>query len=137
MIPCIFCQPELLQPDIFFEDEFLYALLSKDPVSHGHSVITTKHHYTTLEDIPSKEVLHLFSTLPKIAKKILYATDTRDYNVIINAGTAAGQRIPHLHIHIIPRNKGDGIRLHKPTPSKLILKEKTSLLKRLRLAYRK
>jgi diadenosine tetraphosphate (Ap4A) HIT family hydrolase len=103
--PCPFCT---LDPHrIVAEDELAVAYRDGFPVSLGHSVIIPRRHFATLFEATEAEHLALFKMLAQ-AKGILDRLHQPDgYNIGINHGQAGGQSVPHLHIHLIPRYRGD------------------------------
>ena len=77
------------------------------PVSEGHTLIIPKRHIGSYFELTSPEMAAIHDLL-RMAKRdldALYHPD--DYNIVINDGPAAGQTVPHVHIHLIPRYKGD------------------------------
>ena len=107
---CIFC--DILdgkrEAHIVYEDEDHIAFLDKYPIDDGHTLVIPKKHYERITDMDSKDVGHIFSLIPKIAKAVLSGADADAFSLAQNNGKAAKQIIPHVHIHIIPRynNKG-------------------------------
>jgi len=103
--PCPFC---VLDPArILAEDELTVVYKDGFPVSLGHTVIIPRRHFATLFEATEHEQLALFAALAK-AKSILDHFHQPDgYNIGINHGQAGGQSVPHLHIHLIPRYRGD------------------------------
>lgn len=103
--PCPFC---VLDPArILAEDEFTVVYKDGFPVSPGHTVIIPKRHFPTLFEATREERIALLDALEK-GKAILDERHRPDgYNIGINQGAAGGQSVPHLHIHLIPRYKGD------------------------------
>ena len=104
-IECPFCN--IPKEDIFLENEYAVAIFDKFPVSKGHVLIVTKRHAKTFFDLEYIEKLAVFKLLERVEKKldVLYLPD--GYNVGFNVGTAAGQTVPHFHLHVIPRYNGD------------------------------
>ena len=92
-----------------YEDELFIAFLSPKPVSDGHIVIIPKKHHTILEQIPDFEIDKLFMLANKLSIAVFDSLRVGGTNLIINNGLAAGQEIPHVALHIIPRNQGDNI----------------------------
>jgi diadenosine tetraphosphate (Ap4A) HIT family hydrolase len=88
-----------------------YAILVCDgyPVSDGHCLVISKRHVGSFFEITSSEREAMFELLDKakVISDALYHPDS--YNLGINDGPAAGQTVPHVHIHIIPRYIGDAI----------------------------
>ncbi len=102
---CIFCRlAEATHP---IENESFYGLFDKFPVTQGHLLIIPKRHAETLFELTDSERTALL-TLVEQGRELLQETYAPDgFNFGVNEGTAAGQTIPHLHFHIIPRYQGD------------------------------
>ena len=91
------------------QNELAFAVFDNFPVSPGHALIITRRLVPTWFDASPAEqasVLQLINTVQQLLHKTLQPTP-HGYNVGFNCGTAAGQTIPHLHVHIIPRYTGD------------------------------
>ena len=100
---CIFCNPT----DIVINGEYAYSRLDGFPVSEGHCLIIPKRHVGSIDELDDMELKDLYSVLHQ-TKILLIETHLPDgFNIGINEGEAAGQTVPHLHIHLIPRYKGD------------------------------
>ena len=105
MSNCPFCY---LPPERIIDSNEL-ALVIRDgfPVSKGHTLIIPKRHVGSWFDTSADERIALFILLDQ-AKLILdHEFKPDSFNIGINDGVAAGQTVPHLHIHLIPRYKGD------------------------------
>jgi diadenosine tetraphosphate (Ap4A) HIT family hydrolase len=102
---CIFCkQPET---EVICENELARAFFDKFPVSEGHVLITPKRHAVTFFDATKEELAAIMELTFKV-KEILDERYKPDgYNIGVNVNYAAGQTIFHLHVHVIPRHKGD------------------------------
>lgn len=102
---CIFCDTEKL--DILVENELAFAIFDKFPVNKGHMLIIPKRHYKNFFEASKEEILAIHDLLHK-SKEILTKQYNPDgYNIGININEEGGQTIFHLHIHLIPRYKGD------------------------------
>lgn len=101
---CLFCY---IDRPAEFENELAYAVLDNFPVSKGHMLIIPRRHFASLFDAREDEFLALFNLLKqcKVFLDKKYAPD--GYNTGINDGESAGQSVFHLHIHLIPRYRGD------------------------------
>ena len=103
---CIFCNKSKL--NIVFEDETFYVIRDAYPVTKDHTLIILNNHEKTYFDLEDKDIVQL-NNIIKIQKQILMGEDNSitGFNIGINQGESAGQTVMHLHIHLIPRRKGD------------------------------
>ncbi len=103
--PCPFC---VLEPHrIVAEDELTVAYRDGFPVSLGHTVIIPRRHVATLFEATATEQTALLHMLARAKEKLDALHRPDGYNIGINHGQAGGQSVPHLHIHLIPRYRGD------------------------------
>jgi histidine triad (HIT) family protein len=106
---CIFCS--IISGDLpcieVFQDKDFIAIMDKYPISRGHTLVLPKKHYVTLLQMPSTEVGRLYSLASVIAKAVVSATGADGFNMGQNNGTSANQIVPHVHVHLVPRFKGD------------------------------
>lgn len=86
-----------------YEDDVVYAFLDANPLSPGHTLVIPKVRTERLTDLPPETAAAIGCVLPKIARAIVTATGASDFNVLVNNGSSAGQVIPHVHFHIIPK----------------------------------
>lgn len=103
---CQFCEiiHDGSEATVLLEEEDFLCILDKYPVSEGHSLVLPKWHIQRFEQLDD---LRIFDFLEKAHEEILARYEPDATNIGINNGTAAGQTIPHLHWHIIPRFQGD------------------------------
>jgi diadenosine tetraphosphate (Ap4A) HIT family hydrolase len=101
---CPFCSKEVEKIN---ENEYAYALYDKYPVNKGHMLIITKRHIQDYFDTNSNEKHAIQALLDECKTMLDEAFSPDGYNIGINCGEAAGQTIFHLHVHLIPRYKGD------------------------------
>ncbi len=103
LLECPFCQPE----EVILENRLAWARYDPFPVNPGHMLVITRRHVSDFFH-STKEERTAINSLLEEAKLLLDKKYNPDgYNIGINCGTAAGQTIMHLHIHLIPRYKGD------------------------------
>lgn len=103
--PCPFCHRDPAR--VLEEDDLTVVYKDGFPVSPGHTVIIPKRHFATLFEATEDEQVALLRALGR-AKAILDERHQPDgYNIGVNHGAAGGQTVPHLHIHLIPRYRGD------------------------------
>jgi diadenosine tetraphosphate (Ap4A) HIT family hydrolase len=102
---CNFC--ELTEKEKVLSTEYFFAILDRAPVTKGHALIILKDHKETPFLLTEAEWREVPIALEKIKEYIEKSCNPDGYNIGINSGKAAGQTVPHLHIHVIPRYKGD------------------------------
>ena len=102
---CPFCNPSL--EEIVLANDLCYARYDKFPVNPGHLLLIPFRHIPTLFEATDEEQAALLA-LVREAKRLLDNRFHPDgYNIGVNVGTAAGQSVMHLHVHVIPRYAGD------------------------------
>jgi histidine triad (HIT) family protein len=108
---CVFCQAVKGQAKVerVYEDDKVLAILHPRPAAKGHILVFPKKHYNILEQIPDYEIGYLFKKINKISIAAFEGVKAQGTNIMIQNGVAAGQEIPHVCIHIIPRTENDGI----------------------------
>jgi histidine triad (HIT) family protein len=94
-----------------YEDDKCIAILDIFPNHKGHSLVIPKEQYETIMDCPQEILSHLMNIVKKISEKQMNVLSCHGINININNKKAAGQEIPHLHIHVIPRYQHDGYKL--------------------------
>ena len=110
MKECIFCKiagGEIPAATIY-EDEEFRVILDLGPASKGHALIIPKAHYANLYEMPDELAGKAMILAKKIITKMTEVLQCDGYNIVQNNGEAAGQTVPHFHLHLIPRYKGDG-----------------------------
>ena len=107
---CIFCKIALkkIQTNIIIENDKAMAFLDSFPLSKGHTLIIPKAHHSKIQDLDENSLQSLFNILWKITNPIEKAMGVNSSTIAIHNGKEAGQEIPHVHIHVIPRERGDG-----------------------------
>ena len=106
---CIFCRiarGEVPSHSVY-EDERTLAFLDINPSAPGHTLIIPKAHVTRVEDLSEEDAEALFRTLHRLVGGIQDAMEVPSSTIGINNGPESGQEVPHVHIHIIPRTRGD------------------------------
>lgn len=108
---CIFCKIIAGQVpcDNVYEDADVVAFLDIAPINPGHTLVVARQHYPDLVATPPDVAAALMRALQAIAPGLMAATGAPAFNVGINNGAAAGQLVPHVHFHLIPRPAGDGL----------------------------
>lgn len=112
---CIFCdiRDGKAPSHIIYEDERNLAFLDNKPVEDGHILLIPRVHKQYIGELSEEEAISLMKSLVKLVPLIQRSMDTTDSSIAINNGPKAGQIVPHLHIHIIPRPDNGGVRLFR------------------------
>jgi histidine triad (HIT) family protein len=102
---CIFCKiiRGEMQASIIFEDEHSVAFMDVFPIAKGHCLLVPRKHYENMFDVDLDIIAHLAKNLVDLTKRVQKGSEGV-LNIIAN-GEGAGQDVPHLHFHAIPRNK--------------------------------
>ena len=92
---------------IVYEDETTVAFLDANPLSPGHTLVIPKDEYERLDDVPDDIAADLYATIHRMVPAVEDAVDADATTVAFNNGEAAGQEVPHVHCHIVPRFEDD------------------------------
>ena len=110
---CIFCK--ILAGEIpstaVYEDDDFKAILDVSPAARGHVIILPKNHAANIYELPDDDASKIMVVAKKIATAIEKAYHCDGVNILQNNGEAAGQTVFHLHVHVIPRFKGDTVNI--------------------------
>lgn len=108
---CVFCKiiRKELPASIVYEDENVIAFLSNRPVNEGHTLVVPKKHYVDIHDLPEVDAANLFTVTKRIARCVRDAMVPAGIRIVQNNGSAAGQVVFHMHIHIIPLTPRDDL----------------------------
>ena len=101
---------------MLYGNEAAAAFLDVNPVAPGHALVVPRKHSETLLDISSKDRTMLMEAVQHVAHAVTMGVNAEGFNVLMNNRPAAGQVVPHAHIHIVPRFAGDGLRLWPGKP---------------------
>lgn len=109
---CLFCK--IIAGEIpshkVYEDDQVLAFLDINPVHPGHTLVVPKKHSESLLDTDDEILARLVAVSKKVAQAIMTGLDYPSFNLIVNNGKIAGQIIPHLHFHVVPRKAEDGLK---------------------------
>jgi histidine triad (HIT) family protein len=111
---CIFCKIVAGQIPSFklLEDDATIAFMDINPVNPGHALAVAKGHWPTVDVIPADVLSAVAKTAQKVARAIMSELKPIGVNLLQANGEGAGQSVPHLHIHVMPRRAGDGVALN-------------------------
>jgi histidine triad (HIT) family protein len=107
---CLFCRivSGELPAVIVFEDENTLAFLDHRPLFPGHTLLIPREHFETLGDLPATQVGPLFKNAQLLSRVVETAMDAEGSFVAMN--NRVSQSVPHLHVHIVPRRRKDGLK---------------------------
>jgi histidine triad (HIT) family protein len=111
---CIFCKIVAGQIPCFklLEDDQTIAFMDINPVNPGHALAVAKGHWPTVDVIPPDVLAAVARSAQRIAQAVMSELRPVGVNLIQANGAGAGQSVPHLHIHIMPRRLDDGVMLN-------------------------
>jgi len=107
---CLFCEiaAERVPAEIVWRNENALAFLDHRPLFPGHVLLIPIEHHMTLADLPGKLVGPLFEAAQDLQRAVEGAMEAEGSFIAIN--NRVSQSVPHLHVHIVPRRKGDGLK---------------------------
>lgn len=117
-----------------YRDEYVMAFMDIHPISAGHLLVIPTQHCERLEDLSLLHGEKMFSTAMKITKVLKDSDlDITGFNLHLSNGEVAGQEVPHVHLHLVPRRPGDGIswtrKIKLPPPHRKELDEISQKIK--------
>jgi histidine triad (HIT) family protein len=106
----VFCEIVVgrVPADIVRADDHAIAFLDRSPVFKGHVLVVPRAHVVTLADLPAAEVAPFFSLVQRVSAVMPPALDAHGTFVAMN--NIVSQSVPHLHAHVVPRRRKDGLR---------------------------
>jgi histidine triad (HIT) family protein len=116
MSNCIFCRivAKEIPATVVHEDEHTLAFMDIGQVNPGHVLVALKKHAENIFALDEVQAGAVFRSAARVARAIRAAFEPQGLSVYQANGAAAGQTVPHLHIHLVPRHEGDGMALTWP-----------------------
>ncbi|MFB6090030.1 MAG: HIT family protein [Halobellus sp.] len=93
---------------IVHETETVAAFLDANPLAPGHTLVVPKDPYERLDEMPDDVAADVWAAVQELTPRIEDAVDADATTIGVNNGEAAGQEVPHVHVHVVPRFEGDG-----------------------------
>ena len=93
---------------IVYETDSVLAFLDANPLAPGHTLVVPREAHERLRDLPDDVATELWAVVDELAPRVEDAVDADALTVGVNDGAAAGQEVPHVHVHLVPRFDGDG-----------------------------
>jgi histidine triad (HIT) family protein len=109
-VDCIFCEiADGRRPaHRVFEDGDVVAFLDARPLFPGHTLVVPRRHHETLTDLPAEKVGGFFARVQRIAGAVESGMEAA--GSFVAANNKVSQSVPHFHVHVVPRNRKDGLR---------------------------
>jgi len=107
---CVFCRiaDDPAEGSVVFRDEHVVAFLDKAPLFVGHVLVAPRAHVVTLADLPASDVGPFWRRVQHVSRVLPSLLDAEGTFVANN--NVVSQSVPHLHVHVVPRRRGDGLR---------------------------
>lgn len=107
---CVFCKiaDGKIAAKVVMQNDRAIALLDAFPLAAGHTLVIPKSHYAKVQDMTEHDAMAVFEITWKIAGAVESGSQVNASTIAIHNGSEAGQEIPHVHVHIVPRKSGDG-----------------------------
>jgi histidine triad (HIT) family protein len=133
---CIFCKiiAGEIPAKVIMQNERVMALLDAFPLAAGHTLVIPKSHYAKVQQMSEHDAIAVFEIVWRLAGPVETASQVNASTIAIHNGSEAGQEVPHVHVHIVPRKTGDGAgAIHSmfKTKPKLSPQEMDSLCRRI------
>lgn len=112
---CVFCTRPEIQKRIVIRNKLAFAFPTNIPITPGHTLVAPVRCIATFDDLTNGEVKALLSLRKQVADALKRVFNAEGFHFVWNEGKAAGQSLPHFHLHIVPRKQGDtGITEYEP-----------------------
>lgn len=105
MTNCLFCNYD--KELIIAENKYAFAIMDKFPVNEGHTLVIPKRHFQSFFEASEEEIKAIYSLLHEVKEMLDIQYEPQGYNIGVNDGYHAGQTVMHIHVHVIPRYRGD------------------------------
>lgn len=132
MADCVFCSIVAgdTEADVVLDEPDLLAFLDRRPVFKGHVLLVPRTHVVTLPDLPAGQRDGFLGAAQRLATAVVEGLGAQGSFVAMN--NVVSQSVPHLHLHVVPRTKGDGLRGFFWPRTKYAAGESTEYAARLR-----
>lgn len=112
---CIFCEEPEIKNRTVAENDLAFAFLTNIPITQGHILVSSKRCVANFFDLTKKEKSAVLELADKVRAALVKTFGAEGFNFAWNDGEVGGQNVPHFHLHIVPRKKGDtGITEYEP-----------------------
>ncbi len=115
MIDCVYCSLPDIKARTIKRNDFAWAFLTNIPITPGHTLVVPIRHVQKFEELTANEKVAVFDLMTEIKAALKDLFGAEGFHHAWNEEKIAGQSIPHFHLHIVPRKKGDeGITEYEP-----------------------
>lgn len=115
---CVFCKivDGIIHSSKIYEDDEVVAFLDTAPLTYGHALVVPKRHYDSFLSTPKNIMNQVMNVAQRIGQIDMEVLGAKGVNIISNCYPAAGQLVPHFHVHVVPRyDSADGLKIeHNP-----------------------
>jgi histidine triad (HIT) family protein len=107
---CIFCKIAAgkIPTKVIVQNERAMALLDAFPLAAGHTLVIPKSHYAKVQEMSREDAMAVFEITWQLSDAVEAGSQVSASTIAIHNGREAGQEIPHVHVHIVPRKSSDG-----------------------------
>lgn len=107
---CVFCKivGGRIPAKVLTQNDRAIALLDAFPLAEGHTLVFPKLHYAKVQDMSEQDSMAVFEMIWEIVGAVEAGSRVNASIIAIHNGNEAGQEIPHMHVHVVPRKRGDG-----------------------------
>ena len=107
---CVFCKIVAgdIPSKVIMQNEKAMALLDAFPLAPGHALVIPKSHYAKVQQMSEQDAMAVFEIVWKLAGAVETGSQVNASTIAIHNGSEAGQEVPHVHVHIVPRKIDDG-----------------------------
>jgi histidine triad (HIT) family protein len=113
---CVFCK--IIRGELpcvkLYEDDKVIVFLDIAPISKGHALVVPKEHHVSITSLTEPYREAMMRAAPEIGAALMRATDSDGFNFLLSNGQCAGQVVPHVHLHVIPRKPDDAFSMMPP-----------------------
>jgi histidine triad (HIT) family protein len=104
---CAFCDEKVLEAQVFYKGDLVLGFCTHKPVVPGHCLIIPKRHVERFEMLSDAEVIEIAQVIKKVNQAVMISFQTMAYVLLEKNGKEAGQTVPHVHFHYMPKKAGE------------------------------
>ena len=111
-VSCVFCAVVAGEAEahVVWEDASVIAFLDRAPLFPGHVLVVPKEHVETLPELPRERIPELFEGVQRVARAVEAEAGLAAHGSFVAMNNRVSQSVPHLHVHVVPRRRKDGLR---------------------------